>query len=241
LQKAMAMSEGERKKQAIQKARGQALDAGVSIARVDRFINEPAFAKANTLRRVRAAGEKAVKAGRQPYQEPDIGEYDDGRPKISREEYAERAASSRAKGFTGMKGDGGLAELYQMQVDKADDVAPGTYTATGKGAKKIAPNERIYSRYLKLVRRGLMSPEEAGAKYQEDIDKKAAYDDPRAFDRARRKRAEAIAEAIRTGSPIPKEEAPPIGVGVYGRDKNKSSSSSYLGGGPPQVTAQVSL
>ena len=203
LQKAMAMSEGVSKKQAIQKARGQALDAGVSLARVDRFINEPAFAKANTLRKVRAAGEKAAAAGSKPYQQPDIGKYDDGRPKVSSEEYAERAASSRAQGFTGVKGDGGLAELYQMQVDKAEGVAPGTFTALSKPAKRIAPDSRIKARLASQVARGILDPKSAGKKFFDIKQDKLAYDDPRAFAKKKAEDEATIAELIEAGEPLP--------------------------------------
>jgi hypothetical protein len=208
LMEAMKMSPGSDRAEAIAKASSQAYAAGVPRARVDRFINEPAFAKAEALRRVRAAGKKAAAAGSKPYQEPDIGEYDDGRPKISRGEYAEKAANLRAQGFTGVKGDGGLAELYQMQADKEVGVAPGTYTALSKGAKKIAPDSRIIDRYSKMVAEGRMSPEAAKRKFGEDMLDKMRYDDPRLFDRLEAEYQEAVAEAKRTGSPIPERDIP---------------------------------
>jgi hypothetical protein len=208
LLKAMKMKEGAAKEQALEAASKQAYALGVPYARVERFKNEPAFAKAETLRRVRAAGEKAAAAGIKPYQQPDIGEYDDGRPKISREEYAERAASSRAQGFTGVKGDGGLAELYQMQVDSADKIPTGTYTALSKGAKKIAPDSRIIDRYSKMVAEGRMSPEAAKKKFGEDMLDKMRYDDPRLFAKIEAEYQAAVAEAKRTGSPIPERPLP---------------------------------
>lgn len=208
LLKAMKMKEGAAKEQALEAASSQAYAAGVPYARVDRFINEPAFAKAEALRRVRAAGKKAAAAGSKPYQEPDIGEYDDGRPKISREEYAQKAANLRAQGFTGVKGDGGLAELYQMQADKEVGVAPGTYTALSKGAKKIAPDSRIIDRYSKMVAEGRMSPEAAKRKFGEDMLDKMRYDDPRLFARLEAEYQAAVAEAKRTGSPIPERPLP---------------------------------
>ena len=244
LMEAMKMGPGSDRAEAIAKASSQAYAAGVPRARVDRFINEPAFAKAakaETLRRVRAAGEKAAAAGSKPYQQPDIGEYDDGRPKISREEYAERAANLRAQGFTGVKGDGGLAELYQMQADKADGVAPGTYTALSKGAKKIAPDSRIIDRYSKMVAEGRMSPEAAKRKFGEDMLDKMRYDDPRLFAREEAEYQAAVAEAKRTGSPIPERPIPgaDIDFAVEARrfpaESNKSRGNTYTGAGATGV------
>jgi len=208
LLKAMKMKEGAAKEQALEAASSQAYAAGVPYARVERFKNEPAFAKAETLRRVRAAGKKAAAAGSKPYQEPDIGKYDDGRPKISREEYAEKAANLRAQGFTGVKGDGGLAELYQMQADKEVGVAPGTYTALSKGAKKIAPDSEIIDSYAQKVAEGRMSPEAARRAFGQDMLDKMRYDDPRRFARDEEEYQAAVAEAKRTGSPIPERYIP---------------------------------
>jgi hypothetical protein len=208
LLKAMKMKEGAAKEQALEAASSQAYAAGVPYARVDRFINEPAFAKAEALRRVRAAGKKAAAAGSKPYQEPDIGKYDDGRPKISREEYAEKAANLRAQGFTGVKGDGGLAELYQMQADRLSGVAPGTYTALSKGAKKIAPDSEIIDSYAQKVAEGRMTPEAARRAFAQDMLDKLRYDDPRRFARDEAEYQAAVAEAKRTGSPIPERPLP---------------------------------
>lgn len=215
LQKAMAMDEGERKKQAIQKARGQALDAGVSIARVDRFINEPAFAKAETLRRVRAAGKEAADAGKpkdrftqfvEKYKKENSGKEPSGEEKAAW--YGTEAANLRAQGFTGVKGDGGLAELYQMQADRLSGVAPGTYTALSKGAKKIAPDSEIIDSYAQKVAEGRMTPEAARRAFAQDMLDKLRYDDPRRFDRDEAEYQAAVAEAKRTGSPIPERPLP---------------------------------
>jgi len=227
LLKAMKMKEGAAKDQALEAASSQAYAAGVPYARVERFKNEPAFAKAETLRRVRAAGAEAAAAGKKPY--------DDGRTKISGEEYAETAANLRAQGFTGVKGDGGLAELYQMQADKEGGVAPGTYTALSKGAKKIAPDSRIIDRYSKMVAEGRMSPEAAKRKFGEDMLDKMRSDDPRLFARNEAEYQAAVAEAKRTGSPIPERPLPgaDIDFAVEARrfpGKSKSTSTSNSGG-----------
>jgi len=192
---------------------------------VDAFADPPPSpkidSKAEALRRVRAAGEKAVAEGKKPYQRPDIGKYDSGRPKTSVEEYAEKAAEARAQGFTGVTGGGGLAELYQMQVDKARGVAPGTYTALSKGAKRIAPDYRIRQRLASKVAKGQMTPKGAGMEFQRIQDQKLAYDDPRSFDEARKNRAAAIQEAIRTGSPLPDREVEEIGPQLSEYDKRR--------------------
>ena len=221
LMEAMKMRPGTDREDAISGARMRAENAGVSSARVDRFVNEPEFAKAEALRRVRAAGERAVAEGKKPYQRPDIGEYDDGRPKISGEEYAKKAAEARAQGYTGVKGDGGLAELYQMQADKAQDVAPGTFTALAKGSKMIAPDERILKRLRSKVAMGELTPKGAGKKMQRIQDKKLAYDDPRGYAEALRERTAAIQEAIRTGSPLPKREVEEIEGQLSENDKRR--------------------
>tara|TARA_S200002703_G_scaffold109379_1_gene95129 strand:+ start:720 stop:1715 length:996 start_codon:yes stop_codon:yes gene_type:complete len=234
LMEALKMSPGSDRAGAIAKASSQAYAAGVPRARVDRFINEPAFAKAEALRRVRAAGEKAVEAGRKPYQEPDIGEYDDGRTKISGEEYAETAANLRAQGFTGVKGDGGLAELYQMQADKAAGVAPGRYTALSKGAKKIAPDSEIIDSYAEKVAEGRMSPEAASRAFAQDMLDKLRYDDPRLFDRLEAEYQAAVAEAKRTGSPIPERPIPGADIDFAAearRFPEKSKSTIIRNGG----------
>jgi hypothetical protein len=245
LLKAMKMKEGAAKEQALEAASSQAYAAGVPYARVDRFINEPAFAKAEALRRVRAAGKKAAAAGSKPYQEPDIGKYDDGRPKVSREEYAERAANLRAQGFTGVKGDGGLAELYQMQADKASGVAPGTYTALSKGAKKIAPDSRIIDRYAKMVAEGRMSPEAAKRKFGEDMLDKMRYDDPRLFARNEAEYQAAVEEAKRTGSPIPERPLPGADINFadearrFPGKSSKRSGNTFTGFGYTGVYDQL--
>tara|TARA_R100000231_G_scaffold136225_1_gene111319 strand:+ start:259 stop:1425 length:1167 start_codon:yes stop_codon:yes gene_type:complete len=203
LQKAMAMDEGVLRKKALQEARGQAMDAGVSIARVDRFINEPGFSKRDTLRRVRAAGEKAVAEGKKSYERPKMGKYDDGRPEISASKYREMAADARAQGFTGVKGDGGLAELYQMQVDKARGVAPGTFTALSKPAKRIAPDSRIKSRLASQVARGILDPKSAAKKFFDIKQDKLAYDDPRAFAEQQAEDEATIARLKEAGEPLP--------------------------------------
>ena len=203
LQKAMAMDEGVLRKKALQEARGQAMDAGVSMARVDRFINEPGFSKRDTLRRVRAAGEKAVAEGKKSYERPKMGKYDDGRPEISASKYREMAADAQAQGFTGVKGDGGLAELYQMQVDKARGVAPGTFTALSKPAKRIAPDSRIKSRLASQVARGILDPKSAAKKFFDIKQDKLAYDDPRAFAEQQAEDEATIARLKEAGEPLP--------------------------------------
>jgi len=215
LLKAMKMKEGAAKEQALEAASSQAYAAGVPYARVERFKNEPAFAKAETLRRVRAAAEKAAAAGKpkdrftqfvEKYKKENSGEEPSGEEKAAW--YGTEAANLRAQGFTGMNGDGGLAEWYQMQADKYSGVAPGTYTSLSKGTKKIAPDSRIIDRYSKMVAEGRMSPEAAKRKYNEDILDKMRYDDPRLFDRLEAEYQEAVAEAKRTGSPIPERQLP---------------------------------
>lgn len=213
LMEAMKMSPGSDRADAIARASMRAEGAGVSPARIDRFVNEPEFAKAESLRRVRAAGERAVAEGKKPY--------DSGRPKISGEKYAEKAAEARAQGYTGVKGDGGLAELYQMQADKAQGVAPGTFTALAKGSKRIAPEERIRQRLASKVERGELTPKGAGKKLQQIQDKKLAYDDPRGYAEALKERAAAIQEAIRTGSPLPKREVEEIEGQLSEYDKRR--------------------
>jgi hypothetical protein len=228
LQKAMAMSEGASKKQALQKARGQALDAGVSMARVDRFINEPAFAKANTLRRVRAAGEKAVAAGRKPYQQPDIGRYDDGRPQLSSRKYAEKAAEARAAGFTGVQGSGGLAELYQMQSDRASKkVAPGTFTALSKPAKRIAPDSRIESRLASQVAKGEITPEGAYDKFQEIKDNKMRYNNPRRAALMKQRELAEMNYRIERGLPLPEKKKGKIEGRLSRADRERASRSAF--------------
>jgi hypothetical protein len=218
LLKAMKMKEGAAKEQALEAASSQAYAAGVPYARVERFKNEPAFAKAakaETLRRVRAAAEKAAAAGKpkdrftqfvEKYKKENSGKEPSGEEKAAW--YGTEAANLRAQGFTGMNGDGGLAEWYQMQADKYSGVAPGTYTALSKGAKKIAPDSRIIDRYSKMVAEGRMSPEAAKRKFGEDMLDKMRYDDPRLFDRLEAEYQEAVAEAKRTGSPIPERYIP---------------------------------
>lgn len=207
LMEAMEMSPGNAREDAIARASMQAQQAGVTASRIDDFIENPAYAKAAKIQQVRAAGEKAVAAGRQPYQQPDIGRYDDGRPQLSSRKYAEKAAEARAAGFTGVQGSGGLAELYQMQSDRASKrVAPGTFTALSKPAKRIAPDSRIESRLASQVAKGEITPEGAYDKFQEIKDNKMRYNNPRRAALMKQRELAEMNYRIKRGLPLPEKK-----------------------------------
>ena len=198
LMEAMEMSPGNDREDAIARASMQAQQAGVTASRIDDFIENPAYAKAAKaakIQQVRAAGREAAEAGKPV------------RPQLSSRGYGQLAADARAQGFTGVKGDGGLAELYQMQSDRASGkVAPGTFTALSKPAKRIAPDSRIKSRLASQVAKGEITSEDAYDKFQEIKDNKMRYNNPR---RAALMKQQELAEMnyrIKRGLPLPEKK-----------------------------------
>jgi hypothetical protein len=206
------MGPGSDRAEAIAKASSQAYAAGVPHARVDRFINEPAFAKAETRRRVIEGARKASewgkpKTGFEQFVEK-FKEENNGTEPSDKEKgdwYSARAADLRAKGHTGMNGDGGLAGYNQMQADMYYGYdTPSTLSKS----KKIAPDYQIINRLSKKVAEGRMSPEAARRKFGEDMLDKMRYDDFRLFRELEEEYQAAVAEAKRTGSPIPERQLP---------------------------------
>jgi len=62
------------------------------------------------------------------------------------------------EGFTGVSGNGGLAELAQMQIDRKTGVPVGTHTATSQGATPIASDStRLDREARRLADRGDLS------------------------------------------------------------------------------------
>ena len=86
-----------------------------------------------------------------------------------------------------------------------------------------------------MVAEGRMSPEAAKRKFGEDMLDKMRSDDPRLFARNEAEYQAAVAEAKRTGSPIPERPLPgaDIDFAVEARrfpGKSKSTSTSNSGG-----------
>ena len=195
LMEAMEMSPGNDREDAIARASMQAQQAGVTASRIDDFIKNPAYAKAAKLQQVRAAGREAAEAGKPV------------RPQLSSRGYAQKAAEARAAGFTGVQGSGGLAELYQMQSDRASGkVAPGTFTALSKPAKRIAPDSRIKSRLASKVAKGELDPESAYDEFQKIKDAKMAYNNPRRAALMKQRELAEMNYRIEQGLPLPEKK-----------------------------------
>ena len=189
-----ALTKGE----GLKEARQLAIERGVPEEKVDSYIasrDTPEFRKAQQLKQVREAGRRAAEAGKPKRRE------------LTAEQYAQEAANLRAQGFTGVDGRGGLAELNQMQADRLSGIAPGTFSPLGS-SKKIAPDSQIIDRYAKLVSEGRMTAEAARRAFGQDMLDKMRYDDPRLFARNEAEYQAAVAEAKRTGSPIPERPLP---------------------------------
>ena len=203
LNRALKMPEGRARDKAIDKARGAAKDAGVSSERVSGFMGRSASSRAESLRRAQDASKKLF--GDKP----------------SGGQYSDMAAEAREQGFTGVGKSGGLAELYQMQADKAAGVAPGTFTALSKGSKPIAPDWRIQQRLASKVAKGEMTPEGAGQVFADKQKQKFAYDNPRAFADQQERKQMAMAEAAARGIPYEEKAPPPIRAQLSASDRKR--------------------
>jgi hypothetical protein len=217
MDKALVMPQGSERQAALKEARQLAMDDGVSEERVDAYIasrDTPEFRKAQQLKQVREAGRRAAEAGKpkdrftqfvEGYKKENYGREPSDKEKA--DWFATEAANLRAQGFTGMDGRGGLAELAQLQADKNSGVAPGTFSALGS-SKKIAPDSEIIDSYAQKVADGRMTAEAARRAFGQDMLDKMRYDDPRLFARNEAEYQAAVAEAKRTGAPIPQRPLP---------------------------------
>ncbi len=217
MDKALAMPKGPERQAAFKEARELASDDGVSEERIDAYINSrdtPEFRKAQQLKQVREAGRRAAEAGKpkdrfaqfvEGYIKENYGREPSDKEKA--DWYATEAANLREQSFGGMDGTGGLAENYQLQADKYSGLDVGAFSALGS-SKKIAPDSRIIDRYAQKVADGRMTAESARREFGQDMLDKLRYDDPRLFARNEAEYQAAVAEAKRTGSPIPERYMP---------------------------------
>ena len=214
LQEALRMPEGDARKNAIADAKSLATMTGLSPERVDSFVNKLASDRAKSIR-----ASRATKADRYNAEKSMV-------------EYSAKAAEARLQGFTGVGESGGLAELYQMQADKAAGVAPGTYTALSKGSKPIAPDWRIQQRLASKVAKGEMTPEGAGQVFADKMEQKMAYDEPRVYAEQQRRRRKLKAEAVAKGVTFTEKAPPPIRGQLSASDRRRELRAANKGRGP---------